>query len=199
MRGSANLSAFAPAKFASRALAQSLAREFGPQGVHVAHVVIDGMIDLPSSREMMKNAGPNDMIDPQAVSLQYVDNASRSECSYCDRLRTATGTCILSRHLLLLTRWICGRLVKSSKPSVKNTRRQNHAIISSRPGQGLQNSRTDITNTTMALYIPSTPPNHKTFILQDAKLSIGGSSGPAAHLRLKSRPQSPLRILPRRS
>lgn len=125
MRGSANLAGFAPAKFASRALAQSLAREFGPQGVHVAHVVIDGMIDLPSSREMMKNAGPNDMIDPQAVSFQDANNARRPECSYCDRLRTATGTCILSRHLPLHTRWICVLLVKSSRPSAKHTKRHN--------------------------------------------------------------------------
>ncbi len=39
--------AFAGAKHALRALAQSLARELGPQGIHVAHVVIDGAIDTP--------------------------------------------------------------------------------------------------------------------------------------------------------
>ncbi len=45
LRGSAGFAAFAGAKFALRALAQSLARELGPQGIHVAHVVIDGAID----------------------------------------------------------------------------------------------------------------------------------------------------------
>jgi NAD(P)-dependent dehydrogenase (short-subunit alcohol dehydrogenase family) len=45
LRGGAGFAAFAGAKFALRALAQSLARELGPQGVHVAHVVIDGAID----------------------------------------------------------------------------------------------------------------------------------------------------------
>ncbi|MEE2804689.1 MAG: SDR family oxidoreductase [Pseudomonadota bacterium] len=45
LRGGAGFSAFAGAKFALRALAQSMAREFGPQGIHVAHVVIDGAID----------------------------------------------------------------------------------------------------------------------------------------------------------
>lgn len=45
LRGRANFSAFAGAKHALRALAQSMARELGPQGVHVAHVVIDGAID----------------------------------------------------------------------------------------------------------------------------------------------------------
>jgi len=45
VRGSANFAAFAGAKHALRALAQSMARELGPQGIHVAHVVIDGAID----------------------------------------------------------------------------------------------------------------------------------------------------------
>ncbi len=45
MRGGSGFSAFAGAKFALRALAQSMARELGPQGVHVAHTIIDGAID----------------------------------------------------------------------------------------------------------------------------------------------------------
>ncbi len=45
LRGSANFAAFAGAKHALRALAQSMARELGPMGVHVAHVIIDGAID----------------------------------------------------------------------------------------------------------------------------------------------------------
>jgi short-subunit dehydrogenase len=51
LRGSANFAAFAGAKHALRALAQSLARELGPQGIHVAHVVIDGAIDTEFIRE----------------------------------------------------------------------------------------------------------------------------------------------------
>ena len=45
LRGGAGFAAFAGAKHALRALAQSMAREVGPQGIHVAHVVIDGAID----------------------------------------------------------------------------------------------------------------------------------------------------------
>jgi NAD(P)-dependent dehydrogenase (short-subunit alcohol dehydrogenase family) len=45
LRGSANFAAFAGAKHALRALAQSLARELGPKNIHVAHVVVDGAID----------------------------------------------------------------------------------------------------------------------------------------------------------
>lgn len=45
LRGGSGFSAFAGAKFALRALAQSMARELGPQGIHVAHTIIDGAID----------------------------------------------------------------------------------------------------------------------------------------------------------
>ena len=45
LRGSANFAAFAGAKHALRALAQSMARELGPRGIHVGHVVVDGAID----------------------------------------------------------------------------------------------------------------------------------------------------------
>jgi NAD(P)-dependent dehydrogenase (short-subunit alcohol dehydrogenase family) len=51
LRGSANFAAFAGAKHALRALAQSMARELGPRGIHVAHVVIDGAIDTEFIRE----------------------------------------------------------------------------------------------------------------------------------------------------
>lgn len=49
-------------------MAQSLAREFGPQGVHVGHVIIDGVIDLETSKEYLKDAGPDAKIDPTTVS-----------------------------------------------------------------------------------------------------------------------------------
>lgn len=47
IKGSANFAGFASGKFALRALSQSLAREFGPKGVHVAHIIVDGIIDIP--------------------------------------------------------------------------------------------------------------------------------------------------------
>lgn len=51
LRGSANFAAFAGAKHALRALAQSMARELGPQGIHVAHVIVDGAIDTAFIRD----------------------------------------------------------------------------------------------------------------------------------------------------
>jgi NAD(P)-dependent dehydrogenase (short-subunit alcohol dehydrogenase family) len=51
LRGSANFAAFAGAKHALRALAQSMARELGPLGIHVAHVIVDGAIDTAFIRD----------------------------------------------------------------------------------------------------------------------------------------------------
>jgi NAD(P)-dependent dehydrogenase (short-subunit alcohol dehydrogenase family) len=51
LRGSANFAAFAGAKHALRALAQSMARELGPRGIHVAHTIIDGAIDTEFIRD----------------------------------------------------------------------------------------------------------------------------------------------------
>ena len=68
VKGSALCSSFATGKFAMRALAQSLAREFGPKGVHVAHAIIDGVIDIPRTKEW-KLEGEDAKISPEAVSL----------------------------------------------------------------------------------------------------------------------------------
>ena len=51
MRGGSGFAAFSSAKFGLRAVAQSLARELGPKGIHVAHTVIDGAIDHPWIKE----------------------------------------------------------------------------------------------------------------------------------------------------
>ncbi len=56
-------------KFALRAMAQSLAREMGPKGVHVAHVVIDGVIDIARTKEW--DLGEGGKIDPVAVSASF--------------------------------------------------------------------------------------------------------------------------------
>jgi NAD(P)-dependent dehydrogenase (short-subunit alcohol dehydrogenase family) len=70
IKGSALFSTFAAGKWGQRAMHQSLAREFGPQGVHVAHAVIDGVIDIPRTKEWAANNGVEDgKISPDAVSL----------------------------------------------------------------------------------------------------------------------------------
>lgn len=68
MRGSALCGSFASGKFAMRALGQSLAREFGPKGIHVAHAIIDGGIDIPRTKDWVMNDGkPDGKISPDAV------------------------------------------------------------------------------------------------------------------------------------
>jgi NAD(P)-dependent dehydrogenase (short-subunit alcohol dehydrogenase family) len=56
LRGSANFAPFAIAKFGLRALAQSMARELGPKGIHVAHIVIDGQIGIADGDTKLKPA-----------------------------------------------------------------------------------------------------------------------------------------------
>jgi NAD(P)-dependent dehydrogenase (short-subunit alcohol dehydrogenase family) len=71
MRGSANFAALATGKFGLRALAQSLAREFGPQGIHVAHVIIDGQINTPRVRRMSPDREEHTMLSPDAIAETY--------------------------------------------------------------------------------------------------------------------------------
>jgi NAD(P)-dependent dehydrogenase (short-subunit alcohol dehydrogenase family) len=75
LRGSANFAAFAGAKHALRALAQSMARELGPQGIHVAHVVVDGAIDtefirttFPERYALKDNDG---ILNPAHIAENY--------------------------------------------------------------------------------------------------------------------------------
>jgi NAD(P)-dependent dehydrogenase (short-subunit alcohol dehydrogenase family) len=75
LRGKARFAPFAAAKAALRATAQSIAREFGPQGVHVAHVVIDGGIDgerlLSVAPDLKAQRGPDGMLNIDAIADAY--------------------------------------------------------------------------------------------------------------------------------
>src|SRR5579872_1027082 len=71
VKGYPRSAAFAMGKFALRGLAQSVARELGPKGIHVAHFVIDGGIRSASRAEPPDR--PDSMLDPDAIALSYVD------------------------------------------------------------------------------------------------------------------------------
>lgn len=75
MKASANFAAFASGKHGLRAVAQSLAKEVGPRGIHVAHAIIDGMIDVPRVTETMPDfasaKGKDGLLDPQAIAEAY--------------------------------------------------------------------------------------------------------------------------------
>jgi NAD(P)-dependent dehydrogenase (short-subunit alcohol dehydrogenase family) len=63
--------AFGPAKFAMRGLAQSLARDLGPRGIHVAWINVDGAIDIPRVRERAPQMKAEDMLNPDAIAETY--------------------------------------------------------------------------------------------------------------------------------
>lgn len=75
IRGAAYFSAFAGAKHALRALAQSMARELGPQNIHVAHVVVDGAIDTDfiktSFPEMYAKKDQDGILNPKHIAENY--------------------------------------------------------------------------------------------------------------------------------
>lgn len=75
VRGRAGLAGFAGAKHALRALAQAMARELGPEGLHVAHVVVDGPVDMPWIREnfaeMVASRPDDGLLRPDDVAESY--------------------------------------------------------------------------------------------------------------------------------
>ena len=71
LRGSAGFAGLAVGKFGLRALTQSMAREFGPQGIHVVHAVIDGQIATPSARERQPERAAETFLDPDAIAETY--------------------------------------------------------------------------------------------------------------------------------
>ena len=71
VKGYAQSAPFAMGKFALRGLAQSMARELSPQGIHIAHIVIDGGIRSASRADPPDK--PDSMLDPDAIAQTYLD------------------------------------------------------------------------------------------------------------------------------
>ncbi|SAL60536.1 short chain dehydrogenase/reductase family oxidoreductase [Caballeronia cordobensis] len=75
LRGGANFGAFAAAKFATRAVIQSIAREFGPKGIHAATVIIDGAVNMPAIHrlfpDLAKSMPPDGMLSTDEVAETY--------------------------------------------------------------------------------------------------------------------------------
>ncbi len=98
VRGREGFSAFAGAKHALRALAQSMARELGPQGIHIAHIICDGSIDGVFTRERMPDADARlargEILDPDEIARNYVwlHNQGRSAWTFEIDLRPWTET-----------------------------------------------------------------------------------------------------------
>lgn len=67
-RGVPRTTAFAPAKAAQRSLCEALARQLGPHGIHVALIIVDGVVDLPRTREWMKDKPDDFFVKPSGVA-----------------------------------------------------------------------------------------------------------------------------------
>jgi NADP-dependent 3-hydroxy acid dehydrogenase YdfG len=71
VKANAQMSVFASAKFAMRALSMSIAREYAPKGVHVAHAIIDGIIDIELTRERFKDIPSEAKIAADDIAESY--------------------------------------------------------------------------------------------------------------------------------
>jgi NAD(P)-dependent dehydrogenase (short-subunit alcohol dehydrogenase family) len=84
LRGKPMFAGFAPTKAAQKSLTEAMARELGPQGVHVAYVVIDAVIDVPWTRERFNDKADEFFIKPQAIAeeIWHVVHQDRSAWSF---------------------------------------------------------------------------------------------------------------------
>lgn len=89
LRGRPNFAGFAPTKAAQRILAEAIAREVGPKGVHVAYIVIDAVIDTPRQRERFKDRPDEFYIKPSAIAEEcyHVAHQDRSAWSFLVEVR----------------------------------------------------------------------------------------------------------------
>jgi NAD(P)-dependent dehydrogenase (short-subunit alcohol dehydrogenase family) len=80
VKGYAQSAPFAMGKFALRGLAQSMARELSPQGIHVAHIVIDG--GIKSARRAEPPDKPDSLLDPDAIAASYLHLLHQSRSAW---------------------------------------------------------------------------------------------------------------------
>jgi len=85
VRGGSAFAAFSSAKFALRGLSQSMARELGPKGIHVAHVLVDGLITGPRAQEVF-NAPTAKCIDAGDLAQVYMDLIAQNPSCWTQEL-----------------------------------------------------------------------------------------------------------------
>ncbi|MBX3489855.1 MAG: SDR family NAD(P)-dependent oxidoreductase [Parvibaculum sp.] len=88
-RGKAFFAGFAPTKAAQRILAEAMARDLGPKGVHVSYITIDAVIDVPWARERFKDAADDFFIKPAAIAdeVWHVAHQDKSAWSFNVEIR----------------------------------------------------------------------------------------------------------------
>ena len=81
-RGKPITTAFAQAKAAQHHLAESLAREFGPQGIHVFYFIVDGVVDMPRTREWMSDKPDDFFLKPDEIAEEVYDVAHQPKSAW---------------------------------------------------------------------------------------------------------------------
>lgn len=82
----ASSAAFGPAKFAMRGLGQVMARDLGPQGIHVAWINVDGPIDMPFIRKLRPDAKEEDLLKPSAIAETFWHVAHQDRSAWTQEL-----------------------------------------------------------------------------------------------------------------
>ncbi|WP_336327500.1 SDR family NAD(P)-dependent oxidoreductase [Halovenus sp. HT40] len=82
VRGRGGAVGFSAAKFAVRGMAESMARELGPEGIHVAHVVLDGQINTPALRQQNPNRDEDSLLDPDEIAESYWHLVEQDETTW---------------------------------------------------------------------------------------------------------------------
>jgi NAD(P)-dependent dehydrogenase (short-subunit alcohol dehydrogenase family) len=90
VKGYAQSAPFAMGKFALRGLAQSMARELSPQGIHVAHFVIDG--GIASARRLVPADKPDSLLDPDAIAANYLNVLRQPRSTWTSELELRPWT-----------------------------------------------------------------------------------------------------------
>ena len=86
VKANAQMSSFASSKFALRALSTSIAKEFAPKGVHVAHAVIDGVIDIPRTKEWLKDMPAEAKIGADDIAESYWNLHTQSKRCFTNEI-----------------------------------------------------------------------------------------------------------------
>jgi NAD(P)-dependent dehydrogenase (short-subunit alcohol dehydrogenase family) len=94
LRGKPHFAGFAPTKAAQRILAESIARDLGPQGLHVAYLIIDAVIDVPWTRDRFKEASDDFFIKPAAIANEvwHLAHQDKSAWSFLSEVRPYSET-----------------------------------------------------------------------------------------------------------
>lgn len=91
VKANARMATFASSNFAKRALAISLAKEFAPEGVHVAWANIDGPIDIPGRDDYRKTLPPEQKIDPDDIAEAYWHLHTQSKRAFTNEIDIRTS------------------------------------------------------------------------------------------------------------